>query len=92
MPKYNVSGKNQKVIHLYIQHISEIRTVFFNKKLLIFSYVSMKINICCNTHWRHLGDKSASNAYPQHMFLWRNKKKYFSPIETHLSGAMVQST
>ena len=35
--------------------------------------------------------QGASNAYPQHMFLWRNKKttNIFFQLKTALSGAMI---
>ena len=43
--------------------------VFLNPKALIFSYLSTKTYVV-GTH------QGASNVYPQHMFSWRNSKKF----------------
>ena len=52
-----------------------LKTPFFNQKVLIF-FLFLHKNICCGysseVPWR-----GTSNEYPQHMFLWRNKKNIY---------------
>ena len=56
-------------------HIAPDKMYFFQLKIIdIFLFLHK--NICCGyslevPHW------GTSNEYPQHMFLWRNKKNIF---------------
>ena len=51
------------------------KTPFFNKKDWYFSYFSIK-NICCG-YSLEVPHRGTSNEYPQHIFLWRNKKNIY---------------
>ena len=48
---------------------------FFNQKVLTF-FLFLHENICFR-YSLEAPCQGASNEYPQHMFSWRNKKKYF---------------
>ena len=51
------------------------KTLFFNPKVLIF-FLFLRKNICCG-YSLEATHRGASNEYPQHMFLWRNKKNIY---------------
>ena len=60
------------------EHSLCLKDAFFNPKVLIFFLFSHK-NICCG-YSLEAPQRGASNEYPQHMFLRRNKKNiYLTP-------------
>ena len=51
------------------------KSLFFNQKVSIF-FLFLDENICCG-YSLEAPHRGASNEYPQHMFLWRNKKSIY---------------
>ena len=64
--------------HSLLKHASQKRH-FFTPKILIF-FLFLHENICCGYSLEVL-QWGSSNEYPQHIVLWRNRKKY--EVDTH---------
>ena len=77
--------------HFFLLYFS-IKTyvvVTHKKSLINFSYFSTKNNNKKQILWVLI--RGASNEYPQHMFLWRNKKKYSRIITKYSSLTQAMS-
>ena len=67
---------------LLIKIIAQDKALFFSLKVLIF-FLFLHENICCR-YSLEAPQKGASNEYPQHMYSWRNMKKYNLDIPSYL--------
>ena len=67
--------------YFQISCIAAVKVHFPAKNLIFFLFLHE--NTCCGYSFE-VPHQGTSNEYPQHMFLWRNKKKYLSVTPSYM--------